>query len=120
MARRPTALERAKQKLKDIEARLIVVTSKAVDRDQMQEGRLLALQKEIDLKNLTIADKNLVITRRDETIQQRDSQINHMIRERDTIVRIVDQFTSIQITPLGTTTNNLGTNQSTPAELRLT
>lgn len=64
-------------------------------------------------------DRLLAMERKDETIRLRDLKIAEVQSERDRLVRMVDQFTSISITPLGATVG-LSDNGNLPRNLRKT
>lgn len=124
MAKKVSVLTRTKRLLHQTEQRLKTVTQKAVERDKMQEGRISNLSSDCDQQSKMIAEKNQTIANKDREIfvlqASKERDVTNLISERERIIRIIDQFLSVQITPLGTTTSNSGTNSNAPSELRHT
>ena len=70
-------------------------------------------------KQKAIAARDEVIAQKDAVIRLRDERIVDLTNERNRIVRIVDQFTSVQITSHGTEMRVSSSATSTPDKLRL-
>lgn len=66
-----------------------------------EKSRADRLQGQLDQAAKRAADLMASIAQRDQTIQDKDKRLVDAVAERDRILRIVDQFTSISIVPLG-------------------
>lgn len=77
------------------------------------------LKEQSDQKDRRDDDRMKTLMAKDETIRLRDQKIGEVQLERDRLIRMVDQFTSISITPLGTNVS-LADNGNLPRNLRKT
>jgi hypothetical protein len=111
-----SALYKAKATLKTLERMLSdqVATNKANVTEY--ERRLSNATRDGVSQAQTIADLRQSMARKDETIVLVNRDKMAVEAERDRIVRLTDQFLTVQILPLGSTTEHFGANQ--PALLR--
>lgn len=107
--KRIKALDRAKKVIKDQTARL--------DQEVALATRLKA--EMVSLRE-QLAEKYTAITRLHEQAAVAQKEINAMSLERDRIMRIVDQFLSVQIIGHGQTLNGGNVLSQQPKELRRT
>lgn len=77
------------------------------------EDRNRRISESHDHQADAIRDKNAGIAARDDVIRQKEQRINELIAERNMIVRLVDQFTSVKIT-------EMSDNNNSPKNLRRT
>lgn len=59
------------------------------------------LKEQLDQKDKRDNDRLMTLQAKDEYIRAKDTKIAEVTAERDRLVRVIDQFTSISITPLG-------------------
>jgi len=72
-----------------------------------RDARIARLISENEQQARTLADRQSAIARLGEEADRRDKKIQEMANERDRMIRMVDQFTSIGITQPGLTANAL-------------
>lgn len=106
--KKPSALNRAK---------LLLV--QAQGQTFQAENRVKSLTGETERNAKTIADKNEAIAKRDEKIALLAQNVSDVKAERDRLIRMVDQFTSVQIIGHGQTLATV-MNVSVPGGLRKT
>lgn len=82
------------------------------------ESRIHNLTTEAERAAQAMKDKNEAIAKRDESIRLLGLQVGAYQAERDRIVRIVDQFTSIQIIGHGQQLGVSSSASSSPGTLR--
>lgn len=120
-----TLVQRANRKVRELKGYNARLTADMARNTATHENRVLRLSLEIDNAAKAIADKAQTIARRDEVLAQqaavlrlRDERIVDLTNERNRIVRLVDQFTSVQIVGHGMQVSaSIGT--SSPDKLRL-
>ena len=76
-----------------------------------ERQRAERLSQDVSNGSRQVAEKVAVIAARDEIIRQKDGQISAVAAERDRIMRLVDQFTSLEIHAIAAPGN-------TPRDLR--
>lgn len=81
-------------------------------RSELQQEResVVRLRQGLDLASKRDADRLTAIAKNEETIQLLRTKTVDLVSERDRLIRMVDQFTSVSINVLG----------NTPKELRKT
>lgn len=121
-----TPLQRANRKARDLKRALVRVQAQLAQAHNNHEFRAQRATEDAQRAAQAIADKQKAIAARDETIAQRDAvirlrdeRIGDLTNERNRIVRIVDQFTSVQILSHGTELRVSSGAPSAPAALRL-
>ena len=121
-----TPLQKANRKVRELTAALQLAKAREINQQSNHEFRVERLGKEEAALRQTIADKQKAIVARDEAIAQRDATIRlrderivDLTNERNRIVHIVDQFTSVQITSHGTEMRVAAGTVATPDKLRL-
>lgn len=109
-----TPFGRQKRLLKEAYERVRSTNRVADERIAHLQGQVTRLTNEATRSAQVIADKDKAVAARDETIKQMERRIANVEAERDRIVRIIDQFTSIEVSQISTVTGN------SPKELRRT
>jgi hypothetical protein len=95
--KRLTAVQRERAAKKLVEAKLRLFTKKAVSRDKEMLERFNRVVDENKLKSEALRDKNAALAARDEQIQWHNKLLARADQHTANIMRVVDQFTSIQI-----------------------
>lgn len=84
------------------------------------ESQLEALRSAVKRAETAGQEKNAVIQRQSEDLQRAASRATELVAERDRIMRVVDQFTSIAITPMHAAAHGVTNCGDSPKSLRRT
>lgn len=112
--RRPTALARTKNELLSVKMQL----GNAQFNIQARDADIERLRAQLDVRTKEGHSLQETIAQKNAAIQVRDARIGEITAERDRVLRLVDQFTSVQITTHGTELRVSSNAASSPAALR--